>query len=388
LSAFAAFAADIDLIRAKRSCVQAAHGAVWLESSGRSFPDPGAKAVVYAQLAICIQQLGLDDDREIRSVLPPLFGTTASVKALNRAIDAADADIKQWSQVVEDSTHSPLCTNFSQFPQFTLRTIPFFEGVYLLKTRFASHIPSLGDWDSTLARIKSDLVQNIAFRRGFQIVPQADARSSLCWLDATDLPQPIATTDLPGVFWYVNLQVETSAIDMLFLAKMTGPEEGLERIASGSLGWITGLGPGVPAYKAINPRCQSSSFNNDAWQSAAFIRNLDARFAQGYIHLFDPNNPESGKAKSWFSCWEKSADSRSREVWWVDPLNNGFMTMVNGYTIENGGWAYHNEGFQGWYSGETFILEDGLFVKAAMLYEDYLSPSSLILTRPVFIRTP
>jgi hypothetical protein len=56
-----------------------------------------------------------------------------------------------------------------------------------------------------------------------------------------------------------------------------------------------------------------------------------------------------------------------------EPADNGFMSVVNGFVIKNGGWTYHNEGEFGWFSEEAFILDDSLFLKAGVIYEDYVN---------------
>ena len=61
-------------------------------------------------------------------------------------------------------------------------------------------------------------------------------------------------------------------------------------------------------------------------------------------------------------------------TWWVDPLNNGFESIVNGHVLWDDEWDYWNSGQFGWASGETFILYDGMFLQAAMLLEDWLAP--------------
>jgi hypothetical protein len=47
-----------------------------------------------------------------------------------------------------------------------------------------------------------------------------------------------------------------------------------------------------------------------------------------------------------------------------------FLSLVNGHIIWDEQWGYWNTGEHGWSSGETFILGDGLFLKAAILHED------------------
>ena len=95
-------------------------------------------------------------------------------------------------------------------------------------------------------------------------------------------------------------------------------------------------------------------------------------------------------AKGWMAPWEESADSARRESWSVDPLPNGFQSIVNGHMLWDNQWEFWNSGGHyvfpengsklfandGWSSGETFMLHDGAFLKASLLLEDWLVPSA------------
>lgn len=51
---------------------------------------------------------------------------------------------------------------------------------------------------------------------------------------------------------YPNLCIAPWVLDAIFIAEVTG-DSSMEKIASASLNWITGLNPGVPVEFVMNP---------------------------------------------------------------------------------------------------------------------------------------
>src|SRR5262249_60593995 len=84
--------------------------------------------------------------------------------------------------------------------------------------------------------------------------------------------------------------------------------------------------------------------------------------------------------------WE-SRSSRHRESWPIDPLNNGFQSIVNGHVLREHQWHYWSIGTAGWVSAETFMLIDASFVKASLALEDWHSESTLVRDAPYDVTT-
>jgi hypothetical protein len=149
----------------------------------------------------------------------------------------------------------------------------------------------------------------------------------------------------------------------------------VELIASGSLYWVTGLNPGIAASKIVNGYAPGGVLG-----ATSFIYNLSTL---PFARTFDAYRTMISSAKGWAGPWETVSYSPAvpfpdygsplRETWWIDPLNNGFMSIVNGHMIWDNQWDYWNNGPAGWNSGETFLLNDGDFAKASVLYEDWLT---------------
>ena len=123
------------------------------------------------------------------------------------------------------------------------------------------------------------------------------------------------------------------ATDAIHLAQITG-DVSLEKMAAGALGWLTGLNPGVPGKMVKNPGSAETRV------AASFIINLPTRCV-----------------KPWKS-WDRG----------LFPQLN-FVSIVNGFAIDDGTWAYSDEVFQ---TGETWFKHDGAYLYAICLYEDYL----------------
>jgi hypothetical protein len=72
----------------------------------------------------------------------------------------------------------------------------------------------------------------------------------------------------------------------------------------------------------------------------------------------------------------------------VDPAPTGFQSLVNGHVLREGEWHYWSTGIPGWVSGETFLLDDAIFLRAALALEDWRDATSPQDTVPYDVRRP
>jgi len=199
---------------------------------------------------------------------------------------------------------------------------PYFEGLYYCAKEFKDN-PNHSWWIERAKEVDEQYFQPVLKKNGFHVIPQIEQKEEREWDDMKHVPASRK--------WGDNTRFATRAIDAIFLAEVTG-DHSLEKIASAELGWITGLNPGVPGEMVTNPPTEQSLV------SAAFIMNLDVR------HV-----------KPW--------------SWWEWTPTKSMMSIVNGFVIRGGKWAYVDEV----YSAETFIMHDGAYLYAICVYEDYLN---------------
>ena len=179
-------------------------------------------------------------------------------------------------------------------------------------------------------------------KSGFHIIPQ-NAHSN--WDNMERVPK--------GAPW--STQLAALAIDTIYLAEITG-DSSLEKIASGALGWITGLNPGLPREMVINPHP-----GNQSIVPAAFIMNLDAPHAK-------PWSKWGWRAATlWARGERKDWILAGGEVLEAAPTKP-MMSIINGFKIINGRWDYIDD----WSCAETWIASDGTYLYAICVYEDYL----------------
>jgi hypothetical protein len=282
----------------------------------------------------------------------------------------------------------------------TLRSIPWFEGVYETFKQGAmqpddAQLKLIGVIADQLVALTTDA------NNGFCVIPQADdqrnpqdpAIATGNWDNMAGMPlvfKPIP--DPPVGDWYLCEHFATAAYDSAAIGRLlrdriperSADQSSLERLATGNLHWALGLNPGVPATKiasAISPA-------EAPWSAASFVYNgpgPSVRTIEGF-------RTRTSSAKGWLATWEESTASRHRETWWIDPGNNGFQSLVNGHVLREGQWHYWNIGRAGWVSGETFMLIDGSFLKAATALEDWHAgvsptPNPYELTKPRFFDT-
>ena len=376
-SAFADMGEAVDPRLASLACTRSMASVNWLIQN-KLFGDPKTNdltqsSIVYAHIARCTAREGIP----------------GSAAYWAKAVNAAETVVSNFSQ-------PGYLANLSRD---TGRVYPWFEGVYevMKPTRFNL---TLGrQYAPQLQAIAQLLINHLTQehvcddgapggkrcpKNGFLVLPQASDTltpppsplPATNWIDMQSVPLANRPAGLPYYQDYSAGANAVAASDMVYLAQLVPPQMGsqLEPLASGNLNWILGLNPGVPISKVADP------FPTQPWQAAAFTYNADipsTRTIDGW------RTPESS-SKGWLGLpREESADSPHHEAWWIDPLNNGFVSLVNGHVIwdnqwdfvSSGGWLDGNNKWNnlGWISGETFLLTDGQFLKGAMLLEDWLN---------------
>ena len=405
LSDFADSGVYVDQELAREACFDAALAAAWLWPNG---PESTLGSVVYARLARCAA-------REF-----PVTDSDPAGVFFGRAIAAAEAVLTNFA----DPSY------IRDLNRDTGRVPPWFEGVYEVWRTCRTAPPSFaaqcaaaqtGDYPTRVAAIAATLVSHLTQEHfcldvpisvgkplcpanGFYVLPQASGDTDVAtnnWVDMQSVPlaDRHATLDFVN-FYNVQGHFQAAAIDAVLLARIiasVGPRQlqldgalqqditGLEQIATGDLYWPLGLNPGIPTSKVVG-----ASQGGQAWQGASFLYRHNAPFGRHHSGF----RIESYTSKGWLDPWEDPqvsplGGSPHREAWRIDPQNRfqnpplrSFMSLVNGHVIWDGQWDYWNTGENGWLSGETFILGDGMFLKAALLLEDGLAADTTSSVNP------
>jgi len=270
----------------------------------------------------------------------------------------------------------------------TLRSIPWFEGVYEAFFRGPFVLTNLQRTQlNSIAGQLVALMNDTA--NGFCLIPQAhDARKppdpalpAQNWNNLADLP--LAVYPIPELSdgpppthpvgdWYISNHFATAVADCVYIGRLAG-QRTLKRLATGNLYWILGLNPGIPTTKVVPP-----APTDGPWSAASFVYNGPGAFARS----FEGNRTRTNAAKGWLADWEESASSRHREIWAIDLARNGFQSIVNGHVLRESQWHYWSVGPAGWVCAETFMLTDASFLKAALALEDWHSGSTLVRATP------
>ena len=365
-SAFADSGASVDPRLAKMACSRSVQSAGWLKAR-HLLDDPTESSIIYAHIARCAGREGLPGSA-------------------------------QYWQEATKTAHDVL-TNFFKLnaiadaPRDTGRIVPWFEGVYeVARSRPAILAPRQHEQLNSIAKLLMDHLTKehvcddaaagpLCPKNAFLVLPQASGDEPIWlanWKDMQSVPQVVRPAGLPYIHFYSVPHFAVVASDAVYLGRLTGRRD-LELLASGDLNWILGLNPGVPASESVSPQPQQP------WQAASFTYNLPS----GSVRSMDGWRTRQSSSKGWLAEREVSAASPRHESWWIDPLNNGFLSIVNGHVIWDRQWDYVNSGGTedpisnvGWSSGETFLLDDGVFIKAALLLEDWLSPGPLPAPNP------
>jgi Cellulase N-terminal ig-like domain len=347
---FATKAPDIDPTLAAVAMRRGWKGCLWLSERGLAATH---RALLYNHIAVCAARDAVFA-AFVASDLPA--SSESTVDRLNQmALQAAEeflfsrpegfARLEGWRTATRD----------------TGQMIPWFEGVHAIRQRFPEQT---AHWIEPLRVLARRLAHHLESKNAFHVVPQSsggdEAQNVANWNQMETVPRG-GPAIADGRSFYNSTFFATMALDMVLLGEMTS-EYRVEKLAAGHLNWILGLNPGIAANKVVN-----ASSGEGAWKAAAFVQNLDAPFARGFEN-FD-NGVSTQKA--WL--WGGEDWSVHREVWWFDPLENGFKTIVNGHVLWEQQWDYYNTGEHGWISGETFMLNDGIYARALIAYEDWIA---------------
>ena len=209
---------------------------------------------------------------------------------------------------------------------------PCFEGLYYAFREIADE-PKRDRWLRWAERLERKQLRRIPRQNAFHILlTQAEDTR---W--QSGLPPAYLTTEDDKI-WGGSCQLARLAYDMAVLADITGNRAPLD-IATGALSWIAGLHPGIRGRLVTNPA------SNDRLASAAFISGLDARH---------------GSAYSWA---------------WRLPLNTTWMSVMSGLAIQNGHWVFADH----WFTRETHIQHDGMYLAAISLYDRLMSDANDLL---------
>ncbi|MGE5111730.1 MAG: hypothetical protein ACM3JB_12790 [Acidobacteriaceae bacterium] len=359
-SAFADRGVKIDPRLARLACSRSVQSAQWLLDR-RLLDDSTQASIIYAHIARCTAREGMP--------WSDLYGEWAMKAA---------AEV-----LVRLSAFDGVATSGRD----TARIFPWFEGVYEVARDHPEFLTV--ERRGQLAEIAQLLVDHLTKdhfcddkagkrcpKNGFLVLPQASGRDPIPrtnWTHMDSVPLIDRVAGLPYVHFYSIPHFAVTAADAVYLGRLTGRRD-LEQLASGGLNWILGLNPGVPASKV------ASYISDQPWQAASFVYNTPA----GSVRTMDGWRTSESSSKGWLAPREVSAASPKHETWWIDPLNIGFFSIVNGHVIWDHQLDYVSSGGTlgpdqrwlnvGWSSGETFLLDDGIFIKAALLLEDWLLP--------------
>jgi hypothetical protein len=375
LAAFADLGSAVDRALARRACEQAVRGARRLWPDG-TIVDPVPQSIIYGRIARAVQREGLE------AAATPLGRTYWDL-----AFEAAEDVVAKFAAPdgIATGAASGGCRD-------TGRVIPWFEGVYLVAQSDADRFAAYSDRLQSIANL---LVSHLAqphpcddqpttteqcAANGFRVLPQASGQSHDIaaiadenWRHMDRTPKVNRSATLPHVHFHEGNHFAVAASDMVYLGQMLGRRD-LEPLAAGNFYWSLGINPGVPAPKVVNP-----SPIGGPWQAASFVYNGHGAFTR----TIDGLRTQASSCKGWVAEWEVSAASPFRETWWIDPQNGWdtlehrrFQTIVNGHVIWDDAWDYWGSGEHGWLSAETFLRNDGTFIKAALLFEDWVGEQS------------
>lgn len=207
-------------------------------------------------------------------------------------------------------------------PRGWYRDVPYFEGLQAMLA-LEPDGAATARWRAAARRIARGDYAQLVERNGFRVAPVGERFD---WQHQSEPPR-----DPGSPFSMVSSHLLATATDALLLADITG-EAWLEAIATGHLGWITGLHPGIPGRLARPPTSAPLA-------SAAFIYGLDARHAAAW------------------NQWE-----------WDPPA--GLTSIVNGFSYLDGvPFAYTDDRYE---PSETFITYDGAYLHAVARYDALL----------------
>ncbi len=217
-------------------------------------------------------------------------------------------------------------TNIRTLNRHGTNAIPLFEGAYLFAKAFPDH-PDYDLWIRQLTKIKDKYFVDLNTKNAFSTLPVSNDM-------ATSITEWDYMWRMPAT-WQISTRRATDAMDACFLAELTG-DAALEATATNELGYIMGLNAG---------------------------------FESKYVEGADPDRPMAAGALmqnipgQYVRCWK---------LWELDMLNDQWMSVINGYTMEKGDYSYRNATPNNWRDSETYIKYDGAFAYAFCVYERYM----------------
>lgn len=222
--------------------------------------------------------------------------------------------------------------NFRTMYRRGSRSIPMFEGVYLFLTD-GETILQRDAWLRKLTEIKDTYFTNLHEKNAMEIFPISDVvMAKQEWDNMWQLP----VGEYSGKNWILTTARAANALDACFLGELTG-DTSLERIAAGSIGYVLGLNPGFDGGLVMNP---ASSRKISA---GALVQNINGRYVRGWSY------------------------------WGFTPKNNEWASVMNGFCMEDGKYAFKDNNNNDWLYGETFLRHDGAFAYALCVYEHYVN---------------
>ncbi|MHB8963470.1 MAG: hypothetical protein ACYC5K_09995, partial [Saccharofermentanales bacterium] len=149
--------------------------------------------------------------------------------------------------------------------------------------------------------------------------------------------EPLGSGNLWGIRHFFTSLAANTGYDAINLIRITG-DISLEKVASGCIGWVMGINPGMPRWAVANPPAEQD------YEAAALIANTPFRHA-----------------KAWTE-------------WSFAMRNPHWQSVPNGYIFkEKSVFEYPDQ----WQSAETFIATDGVLLSVLAAYEDYMEDCSL-----------
>lgn len=225
------------------------------------------------------------------------------------------------------------CETFTLFEGLRFAT-PITEGLAMMLRDFPEH-PDAPRWKAFASRLAKELLYPIRDGNAFRIMPSLSggdrAREQWEHMDR----EPDGSGNLWGIRHFFNSLVVNTAYDALNIMDITG-DESLEAVASGGIGWMCGINPGLPRWAVANPPAERE------YEAAAMIANGPYRHA-----------------KAWTE-------------WSFHMRNPYWQSVPNGYVFkEKTVFEYPDQ----WQSAESFLATDGVLLSVLSAYEDRMMDS-------------
>ncbi len=222
--------------------------------------------------------------------------------------------------------------NFRTMYRRGSRSIPMFEGVYLFLTD-DEPVAYKDAWLEKLMEIKDTYFADLHDKNAMEIFPISDViMAKQEWDDMWRLP----AGEYTDKNWQLTTARAANALDACFLGELTG-DASLERVAAASIGYILGLNPGFDGSLVMNPTSTRKI------SVGALVQNINGRYVRGWSY------------------------------WGFTPTNNDWASVMNGFCMEDGDYAFKDDNNNDWIYGETFLRHDGAFAYALCVYERYVN---------------